>query len=298
MTNRQKEVLKRHLSSERRTLKELERVYAEASREIEENIKRLMESYDITGLRSKIYQAKFQKALKSQIDKTLEHIQSGVYQSIEDYRTRCYEDGFIGAVYDMQGQGVPLIFPIDPEKMVRAISIDSKLSKSLYDTLGISLNHLKRVVREEISRCIAQGLMYDQVATRIDTRMNTGRYNASRIARTEGQRVVNEATYQAQLEAKARGADVVKQWCSVLDNRTRPTHRRLNGQIREINEYFEVNGRKALYPSGFGIPSEDINCRCTLLQRARWSLDKEGDGIIRAKNYTDFKKKYKEHTNA
>ena len=35
----------------------------------------------------------------------------------------------------------------------------------------------------------------------------------------------------------------------------------------ELDEPFEVEGRKAMHPSGFGIANEDIYCRCTLLQR-------------------------------
>ena len=37
----------------------------------------------------------------------------------------------------------------------------------------------------------------------------------------------------------------------------------------------EYKGYKAMHPHGFGVPSLDINCRCALLQRARWSLDEE-----------------------
>ena len=30
-----------------------------------------------------------------------------------------------------------------------------------------------------------------------------------------------------------------------------------------------------MHPSGFGIASEDIHCRCALLQRAKWALDEK-----------------------
>ena len=74
-------------------------------------------------------------------------------------------------------------------------------------------------------------------------------------------------------KAKDNGADVVKQWDATLDSRTRPHHAQLDGQIRELDKPFEVASRKAMYPSGFGIASEDILCRCALLQRAKWALD-------------------------
>ena len=282
------------LEEEKKILEYLEMIYREASKNIQARIEKLMKDFEKTGLSSKIYQAKWQRTLKKQIDNTLERIHKGVYQSIEDYRTRCYENGYLGAFYDMQGQGVPLIMPIDPEKMVKAITIDSKLSKSLYDSLGISLDKLKQTVRNEISRSIATGKMYAQVATSIDLKMNTGRYNAYRIARTEGQRIVNEATYQAQMDAKKRGADIFKQWCGILDGRIRPSHSELHNQIKRIDEYFEVNGHRTLYPLGFGVASEDVNCRCRLLQRADWALKDDGDGFIEAQNFNDFKTKAKD----
>ena len=99
--------------------------------------------------------------------------------------------------------------------------------------------------------------------------------NAYRIARTEGHRIQNQSAIDAANYAKDNGADIVKQWDATLDSKTRPHHTMLDGQIRELEEPFEIAGRKAMYPSGFGIASEDIHCRCALLQRATWHLMKK-----------------------
>ena len=106
-------------------------------------------------------------------------------------------------------------------------------------------------------------------------------------------------------KAKEKGADVVKQWDATLDSRTRPHHAQLDGQIRELNKPFEVAGRKAMYPSGFGIAAEDIHCRCALPQRAKWALDDDELEILKerashfkldkTKNFNDFKSKYLEN---
>lgn len=110
------------------------------------------------------------------------------------------------------------------------------------------------------------------------------------------------ATSDAQHVAKKKGADILKQWDAVLDGRTREDHRNLDGQIRELDEDFEVNGNKAERPGYFGIPAEDINCRCACLTRARWALDqKELEplkdranfyGMEKTYNFQEFKKKY------
>ena len=50
----------------------------------------------------------------------------------------------------------------------------------------------------------------------------------------------------------------------------------LDSQIVDVNGYFKSDsGYKALYPGDFGVPSEDCNCRCALLQRAKWALNDE-----------------------
>ena len=79
----------------------------------------------------------------------------------------------------------------------------------------------------------------------------------------------------------------------------------LDGQTRELEEPFEVAGRKAMYPSGFGIASEDIHCRCALLQRATWALDNdelqtlkeraEYFGLDKTDDFEEFKSKYLEN---
>jgi uncharacterized protein with gpF-like domain len=126
--------------------------------------------------------------------------------------------------------------------------------------------------------------------------------NAKRIARTEGHRIQQASTMDAQKAAKTKGADVLKQWDASLDGRTRPTHRRLDGQIREVDEPFEMDGKSAMFPGDFGNPAEDCNCRCASLTRARWGLDEdelktlqeraEFFGLDKTKDFDDFKNKY------
>ena len=179
-------------------------------------------------------------------------------------------------MFDLQGQGVPLMLPLNQEQMISAITLNSKLSAPLYNALGFNIEYLKTSVRLEISRGIAQALSYQEIARNIKNTTNVDYNKSLRIAKTEGHRIQNESAYNVQVEAIKKGADIVKQWDSTLDGKTRPAHRALDGQIVGVDEYFKSeSGYKALYPGGFGIPSEDCNCRCCLLQRAKWALSDE-----------------------
>ena len=301
MNKEQKEVIGVQLENEKNIINELKKTYEQAEKDIDEKIQMLMTD-ELT--QSKIYQIEYQKALKGQIDTILDKMNSDNYESIHEYIKNCYEDSYIGTMYDLQAQGIPLMIPIDQELVVKAIQLDSKVSGSLYEAMGVNVKDLKKSIRSEISRGISQGFAYQDMARNINNTMKIGLNKSIRIARTEGHRVNQESTFDGMTKAKEKGADVVKQWDSTLDGKTRPTHRQLDGQLRELNENFEVAGHKAKYPGGFGIASEDVNCRCCILQRARWALDQEEletlkeraayFGLDKSDNFDDFKRKYLE----
>lgn len=302
MNSRQKEYLNYTLEQEKEIISELKEVYNKALNDINQKIAILLGREDTENLQSIIYQVDYQKAIKKQINAILDVLHSEEYERIQDYLTKSYENGYLGTMYDLQGQGIPLIIPIDQEKVLEALTVDSKLSKSLYESLGEDIKVLKNKVRTNISRGIASGLSYQDIATNISNTSRIGINNAIRIARTEAGRIQNQASFDAQTKAKEKGADIVKQWDATLDSRTRSSHRILDGQTRELDEQFEYKGYKAMYPHGFGVPSLDINCRCALLQRARWSLDEEELEELKKKasyfkldktnDFDDFKSKY------
>lgn len=310
MNKRQLEVQKALAANEAEVIKRLKQIYANASKDCESKIRDLSSRTDMENLKSIIWQKQYQEALKKQIDGVLDKLNTESFTTVADYLADCYENGFLGTLYDLQGQGIPLVFPMNQEEAVKAVQIDSKISKGLYQRMGEDVDQLKKSIRSELSRGVSNGASWNIIASNIAFGMNSPFMKAFNrtigIARTEGHRVQQESTLHCQQRAKAKGADVVKQWDSTLDSVTRPTHRELDGQVREVDEPFEVAGKKAMHPGGFGDPSEDCNCRCCLLQRAKWALSEEGfytkyngdkNELVRvdAKTYNEFKGKVQTH---
>ena len=251
-------------------------------------------------LQSQIYQRNFQLSLKKQVDGFLKDLTENQYNSIEEYMKNGYETGFIGTMYDLHGQGIPIITPVDQKQVVKAMQLDPKISKNLYTKLGEDVTLLKKRIANNVSRGIATSDSYANIARNVASTSNVGFNRAMRIARTEGHRVQVEAASDAQYAAKKAGADIVKQWNAALDGRTRESHARVDGEIRELDEKFS-NGLK--YPGdSAGGAAEVVNCRCALLQRAKWALDEDELETLqeRAKyfkldktaNFDDFKQKY------
>lgn len=306
MNKAQKEVQQAQLDDEKKVIKLLERVYEQAKKDCEQKIRELSARTDLENLQSIIYQKQYQEAIKKQLDGILEELHTNQFTNIADYLQKSYNNGFIGTMYDLRSQGIPMIIPIQQEQVVKAVQTDSKLSSNLYTKLGEDTNYLKRSIRAELSRGISSGSTWNEMAVRIAKGMNSpfrkSYNNAIRIARTEGHRIQNQAALDGQHGAKKKGADIVKQWDSTLDGRTRDDHRLADGQIRELDEPFDIGGEKMQAPGVGGSARNVCNCRCCLLQRARWALDEdelkalqeraEYFGLDKTDDFEDFKQKY------
>ena len=232
-------------------------------------------------IQSKVYQKKYQKGLQKQVGDVLDKMHENQFKTVSEYLDVCYENAFVGTIFDLQGQGIPLSFPINQEQMVRAVQLDSKISHGLYTRLGEDISTLKKRITAEVSRAISSGMTFHQMAQQLASKTTIGYTNAVRIARTEGHRIQCQAGMDACYKAKDMGADVVKQWDSTLDGKTRDSHAQIDGEVKELDEKFS-NG--LMFPGDpNGIAAEVINCRCALLQRARWAV---GGSFTKMNNFS------------
>lgn len=299
MNKWEKEVQKSLLESEKETLEALEKHYRKALQDIDEKVKILL-SDELT--QSRVYRLNYQTALHNQVAGILEKLHSDEYTTISQFLKDSYNNGFVGTMYDLHGQGVPMLFAVDPQSAVKAVLTDSKLSAPLYKSLGIDINSMKKRVSAEITRGIAAGMSNYEIARNLHNASKAPLSRARTIARTESHRIQEAASFDAGKLAKSKGADIVKQWDASLDGDTRETHRALDGKIVELEEPFVSGNNKAMYPGDFGDPAEDCNCRCSVLKRARSALDEEElkilqeraafFGLDKTEDFEDFKKKY------
>lgn len=325
MNKRQKIVQGRFLDNEEAVITMLEDTYEKALKDVTAKSQKLYDEIETltaeldfiedeaerevqkSKIRSKVYQKQYQDGLKKQTGDILDKMHKENFKNVSDYLQTCYDDGFVGTLYDLQGQGIPFAFPIDQEAVTRAVQIDSKISNGLYSHLGEDVAKLKKHIASEVSRGIVAGMSFNQIAQQLKFKM-TGTYNnvggslayAKRIARTEGHRIQCQAGMDACYKAKDMGADVVKQWDSTLDAKTRESHAQVDGEIKEVDEKFS-NG--LMFPGDpSGGAAEVVNCRCALLERARWAVKggntkmnnftKQLESFESPEEYDEFKKAF------
>lgn len=124
-------------------IRELESQYRQTLKEIDFQIYHLQ---NMDQSPSKIYRTEYQKRLKMQVEASLEQLHATSYKSIDKFLQDSYETAFVGNMYVLHGQGVPVMVPIDHEAAIKAVSLNSKLREPLYRALGIDVDKLKKTI--------------------------------------------------------------------------------------------------------------------------------------------------------
>lgn len=124
---------------------------------------------------------------------------------------------------------------------------------------------------QQLSSAMMQSIVQGETITEIADRLvrsvaGMNERTAVRNARTATTSAENGGRYEGYRRLKSAGVDLTIEWCATLDGRTRHTHRLLDGQRRNVDEPFEVDGIKILYAGDPYAPQGLIwNCRCTML---------------------------------
>lgn len=114
---------------------------------------------------------------------------------------------------------------------------------------------------------ILQGESIPNMAKRIAREMGETNHKATiRYARTAVTGAENAGRQNAYHRAADMGIEMKRVWIATLDNRTRHEHRTLDGQERGLDEPFENELGKIMYPGDITAdPANFWNCRCTTI---------------------------------
>lgn len=118
-------------------------------------------------------------------------------------------------------------------------------------------------LRSALTHAIVQGDSIPKLSKKVEEICGSNKAIATRNARTMMTGARNAGTLAAYVRAEQNGMHIQKQWMAALDERTRVSHRHLDGEIKSVNEKFS-NG--LMHPGDTtGRPAEVYNCRCTMV---------------------------------
>ena len=218
--------------------------------------------------------------LKSQLAKDLYHTDQIAKSITTGYMADIYAVNHNYGVYEIEtiGKMKTSLSLYDRQTVERMMRDDPELlpppGKKV--SKAIAEGRAERWSRQRIQSVMTQGVLQGEsipnLAKRLAKEVSDSNYKAAvRNARTMATNAQNAGRYDAYRQASAQGIELTIEWQATLDQRTRHDHRLLHGQRRNVDEPFDVDGFKILYPAQLGgeesdIPQQEIwNCRCTLL---------------------------------
>lgn len=110
-----------------------------------------------------------------------------------------------------------------------------------------------------VEAAAAEGRTVDELATSLREYFGHDVSWSQRIARTEIHQLYEEGSLLGMKDAGV----TTKQWLTARDAFVRDSHREADGQEVPVDGHFIVGGHAGRAPGQFGVPEEDIQCRCT-----------------------------------
>lgn len=147
--------------------------------------------------------------------------------------------------------------------------INPEVVRHLEELAGERVTGINDTTRDMLRASLAEGRLEGEGVDATERRIRgllgpnskEVRARGRMIARTEITHSAGFGSYSAFAQS---GVVDGKQWLGTNDDVIRETHDDLDGTIVDLREFFETPNGKALYCGGFGVPEEDINCRCAI----------------------------------
>lgn len=223
-----------------------------------------------------------------------------VVKTIRQTQQNAYIEKFLMSLYlyEMASQ-TSMQFDVPTASVInKAIEQPIEFIK-LVPTLQKHRDEVLKKIRIHITQGIMSGEGYSKIAKALRDDIGMTKAQSQRVARTEAGRAMSQAGLDSAKVAKANGlTGMKKRWLATKDNRTRDTHRHLDGKAIDIDDNFHSSGCIGQAPKLFvGVASakENINCRCKLLyyfdeDELPTVMRTKDDGVIPFMTYREWEK--------
>lgn len=180
------------------------------------------------------------------------------------------------------GSSADTPLPPDVVDAVRAQIRQSLEAEYWQNINSTTANELRKLILQATEDGWSNRRLSQEITSKLGDEFSNRRANG--IARTETNAALSAGHQAVYEDQERRGETVTKEWVSILDNSTRPTHVAADGQIvRGADARFRVGGSTAPYPGHPSLPvGERSRCRCTTISRT--VLDDIIEGRVAERN--------------
>lgn len=159
-----------------------------------------------------------------------------------------------GGVVQEEAEKAAELIGLDIQSMSIAREWVSQSGDRFYGMADVTADKIKEILQGASSiQEIEAGI--DDLYEQFDRRAMT-------ISRTE----VNAAANFAAFTVYGYAGFPNKSWIAIMDEKTRDSHASTHGQVRAMDEHFDVLGTPMMFPGDPSAPAREVvNCRCTIL---------------------------------
>lgn len=176
------------------------------------------------------------------------------------------------AAYTIEQVAGDVGFDLWDERTVRRLIVEEPALMPAYSELvaakyDFDVGKWRSGITKTVTSSILQGKSIPKISRDLRDRVGiTDRASAIRAARTSVTGAQNAGRIDSYYAAQDMGIELRKTWISTLDNRTRHTHKILDGKTADVDEPFEVDGYSIMYPGDpNAVPEMLYNCRCSMI---------------------------------
>lgn len=226
--------------------------------------------------------------------KNLYILGSEAEKSITDFLSGVYKDNYYENIFDI-GKSISIkksAIEVDNKKVSKVLN-SSWSGKHYSQRIWKNTDNLAKLIKNEITNGVHRGVSIQKMSSLIQERMNVGKYEATRLVRTEMNYVQNQASLDSIKEADMK----YFMFLATLDKRTSNKCREHDRKVYPIDEAQAGSNMPPLHP----------HCRSTIAgnltdydtgRGKRTAKNKDGKRIIipAAMKYDDYYKIYIEES--
>ncbi len=252
--------------------KELVRNYKEVLLKLKIEIGKMFEKYGDDVDYTKMVMYHRLSNLESQIFEKIKKLTNENKKNVENAIHSSFRQSYEGAITKIN-ESVPQIniaFGLLDEETIKAALLNPLDKIKWPERINKSSQKYAYDLKQTLTQGLMQGHGYGKMAKEFTRISEMDASRVLRIMRTEGHRAQTIGKLKAldRLDEAAAqlGLRTKRIWVSANDDRTRDSHKEMNGKAADENGYFTLpSGVTTAGPGLSGVAEEDINCRCRVI---------------------------------
>jgi hypothetical protein len=256
----------------RRQLRAMGTEYASLKKELKASLSTIFEKYaDADGRVNYAELSKYGRLdkFRDEVKSVTSRYQTRIDNKIRGTSVDMYTKGYQGEMLKVKAIAPDVKLQTIPPIQFTTAAVQNDLSGMvLNERLREHRADIIRRINVDLTQGIHRGDTYGTMAKSISEVLEKDFVKSTRIARTEGHRVYEQARNDAVKRVSEKTKHkMMKRWVSSKDERVRDSHIEMDGQEVPVDEDFvnPVTGGKGPHPGAMGTAEDDINCRCTMV---------------------------------